>query len=687
MGSPVNLLLFVLLWFATIIAFAFDSDQARWLILGLADFVGIYFLLAATQILQPQIRNTLRGLALGLFFVGLGEIMPFIVKNDSIETGVTIFGVVIMLLSGILTPFRLESTGLFKVGHAWDLLLSSLILSAILSGVLTWLAQPSLARIIYQSVAIFLSVLFLNITFSSKSRNLDWQVIQSITRALMVVSLAQLMTSIMTPINPELASQMRHNFWLLGISLLAFYPQKTEVLADRKKLPLVLTWFRDASIFNAIFFVLGITIPPYLLAVYVQLESKINVPYAAELVTQQRQDLMTAIFSAMSLIAPLLIISVFTITNSIGYRARKMSEMAQELARGNLEQEFADDARDEIGIVSIALRQMTVYQRNMARTAEKIANGDLGQQIQPESEHDQFGHAFANMTKRLAELIQNLQNSALQVSSASQQILAATEHQALSATQQNSSVVQTTSTVEEVRVSAEQIAQSASQVNSSARAASNVAGVGVHAARVATISMNDIRERVQQIAQNILELSEQTQAIGEIIQTVSKLADQTNMLALNAAIEAARAGENGKGFAVVAQEVRILAEQSKTATSQIASILSDIQSSTNTAVMTTEQGLKSAETGTQSIESVSSTIYNLEQAIQEAATNAQLIFVSVQQHTNGMEQIGSAMQQIQESATQNLESTKDTRNASQHLTQLAEHLQQLAAQYETKTAN
>lgn len=625
----------------------------------------------------------MRGLALGLFLVGVGEFVPFVSNITDLDTVITLVGVVFLLGSGLWIAFALEQEQLLRQGLAGRLLGSSILITLLLSGFISFIVRPVGEVIIYQSVGIFLTALFLRLLFASRIDNLAWNIIRSITRGLAVVSLAQLLMSLLDPVNTQVSTMARHHVWLLGISLLGFYPTAKTQLDSQQ--PRLIRWIRNTSIFNAIFIVLAVVALPFTVALVLHFQNQFSSSFemAKSIGNEQgfsvaRMQIEISLLTSGMLLIPLLILAVFAITNSLGFRAKQMAQMAQELARGNLDQQFSTAAKDEIGQVSSALKSMTDYQRQMASTAQKIALGDLAVQIQPFSEQDQFGNAFAGMVRRFSQLIEHLQQSATQLASASNQILASTVGQNASATQQSASVAETTSTVQEVAASAEQIAENANVVRSSAQAVSQVASVGVQAIGQARTSIADTQERVKDIAQNILELSEQTQAIGEIIETLSKLADQTNLLSLNAAIEAARAGEHGKGFSVVASEIRILSERSKAATTQIASILSEIQSATNTAVMTTEQGLKSAETGTFSISSVAGTIEDLAEAVKEAAVNAQLIYASVQQHSIGMEQIGSAMQQIQSSAQSNVQSSQDTKNASQYLAELAERLKGLA---------
>jgi methyl-accepting chemotaxis protein len=441
-------------------------------------------------------------------------------------------------------------------------------------------------------------------------------------------------------------------------------------------------------VFNKIFLVLLLVALPYIAATVLHFERQITTSFEVARGFGSQSDFVSAqanlknsLMKAGILLVPLLILAVFAVTNSLGFRTKQIAQMAQELARGNLEQDFTDHAKDEIGQVNRAMQQMTAYQRQMAQTAIAISDGDLSQKIQPHSQHDVLGNAFAEMIKRVRYQVSGLLQSAASLQSAAAELEQNTAAQSQNATTQNKSVAQTSSTLEEVQSSSEQIAQTAKHVVQSAQAATQVALVGVGATRQAERSIAENQERVKDIAQNILELSEQTQAIGDIIQTLSKLADQTNLLALNAAIEAARAGEHGKGFAVVAGEIRILAERSKTATSQIAGILSEIQSATNTAVMTTEQGLKSAETGTFNIGSVASTIENLEQVILDAKHSASSIQQSLEQHLLGIGHIHQAMQQVQYISQQTLESSQATQSASQHLSQLAQALHTLASRY------
>ena len=293
-----------------------------------------------------------------------------------------------------------------------------------------------------------------------------------------------------------------------------------------------------------------------------------------------------------------------------------------------------------------------------------------------------IAEAFNESVVGLRSMASQMQEGAMNITSATSEILASSSQMASTTKEQASAVTEVTSTVEEIQSSAEQVAQRAQGVAEAAEQASRAARDGSMAADEAIAAMSDIRQRVDAIAENILSLSEQTQQIGEIIDTVTDIADQSNILALNAAIEAAQAGEAGKGFRVVADEVRSLAEQSRQAAAQVKVILGDIQEASNRAVMATEQGTKQVATGSDQVERTAQTIRELTSTVEQSSQASEQIVAGVQQQTVGLDQIAVGMTDINQAAQQAAAGAEQSEKAAQDLDTLGARLEQTVEQYE-----
>ena len=373
---------------------------------------------------------------------------------------------------------------------------------------------------------------------------------------------------------------------------------------------------------------------------------------------------------------------VMFLSRLIARPLQDIARVAERISSGNLGVAVAIEERgDEIGVLAQAFTRMIAYLKEMAGVADSLASRDFSVTVEPRSEQDILGQAFAAMVTNIRELAKEVRGGVEVLASAAGEIVAATAEISSSAAESATAVNETTATVTEANQAAQLSAQKAGYVSETAQKTEQIAQSGKKSMTDLIGGMNQIRSQIESIADSVLRLSEHSQVIGEINDAVNDLAEQSNLLAVNAAIEAARAGEQGKGFAVVAQEIRNLAEQSKQATGRIKGILSDIQKAMNAAVLATEQGTKSVEAGVKQSAVAGESIRTLAESIAESAQAALQILASTQQQLVGMDQIASAMENIKQASSQNLSAAQQTESAAHDLHRVGAKLKELAESY------
>lgn len=348
-------------------------------------------------------------------------------------------------------------------------------------------------------------------------------------------------------------------------------------------------------------------------------------------------------------------------------------------------------------IVLIALVMVQTTRRRLAETAEKnernqaailrlldeiadLADGDL---TVTATVTEDFTGAIADSINysidQLRELVETINQTALQVASAAQETQATAMHLAEASEHQAQEIAGASAAVNEMAVSIDQVSANASESSAVAERSVAIANKGNEVVHNTITGMDNIREQIQDTSKRIKRLGESSQEIGDIVSLINDIADQTNILALNAAIQASMAGDAGRGFAVVADEVQRLAERSSAATKQIEALVKTIQTDTNEAVISMEQTTTEVVRGARLAQDAGVSLEEIEKVSKTLAALIQNISNAARQQASSAGHISNTMFVIQEITSQTSAGTNATAMSIGNLAKLASEMRKSAS--------
>ncbi|MDP4090208.1 MAG: methyl-accepting chemotaxis protein, partial [Bacillota bacterium] len=354
-------------------------------------------------------------------------------------------------------------------------------------------------------------------------------------------------------------------------------------------------------------------------------------------------------------------------------------------------------------ISSFVSRSITKHLRKLKDIFEMAAGGDLSVKvdIKAKDEIGSLAESFNIMIEKIGTLIRNVKESADTIVNTSDVI--------------SNMSNETTRTISEIAVTIDQVAQGtssqaqdinngvgaidelANEMENIAKLSDEISTVSVETSQLGSNGLkivNVLIEKTQEnnkaaatVGSSVNEMGSAISEISIITDTIDSIAGQTNLLALNAAIEAARAGEAGRGFSVVAEEIRKLAEQSTAATKQIQSLIQKISAAGMESVKSMDEAKIIVEAQNSAVSETRDIFGKIRDSIESLKNKINEVQVSVNETNKNKDNLVNAMQSISAVAEENSASTEQVSASTQEVTAAMEEFNSTSTELKELAGN
>tara|TARA_R110001592_G_scaffold18703_8_gene77358 strand:+ start:35531 stop:37183 length:1653 start_codon:yes stop_codon:yes gene_type:complete len=336
-------------------------------------------------------------------------------------------------------------------------------------------------------------------------------------------------------------------------------------------------------------------------------------------------------------------------------------------------------------ILFIIGRSITKPLNSVVDAMHDIASGeaDLTRKLDDDA-HDELSflaHHFNSFTGNLRSIIQQLGDSASQLTSAGQQLNQISNNSLHGMTRQSEKMELMATAINEITYGVQDVAQNANAAAQEVENANEGANNGRTQVTRTIEQIGHLSDSVKTAVMHMESLSSDAHEITSVLDVIRNIAEQTNLLALNAAIEAARAGEMGRGFAVVADEVRNLAQRTQKSTEEIHNMINKLQTNTQAVVEVINESDRYSALSVQQANAAGAALDQIAESMQQmVALNASIASATTQQSTV-VEDVNRSVTEAAELARETTDGAQQTAQASEHLTQLGRQIDGLVSRF------